>query len=773
MVNNKVKQQKVLLVDVDSTIPNMALMKLSTFHKQKGNVVEIVKLKYSGVPGRRTRTLIDNTKYDKVYASIIFTPNKEVLQFKDESLKNYQVGGTGTFDFTIKLTDEVEDLEEDFSLYPENDEMIGFTSRGCIRNCHFCHTKGTQVLTNKGLKNIEDIRPGDEVLSNGYFNKVNDINERDYNGEIIEFNTLFNKVKCGTTIEHKFPIKFKNKIKEKELGNIDLNDNFIIDIPISLKKRSLDLRNFIRKDIGRIKNPIKRTILKGKQLELFCELAGFYLAEGSISKHNNRPYSYTIALTFSKEEEKYIKRCQYIIKTLFGIHSSYNINNHDSTIQLNCGNKELAYLLMMFFGKGAKNKFISKELLELDDKYVLNLIKGYLLGDGSLFKSYEERYSIRSGSMSYSLSLTIALLLRRMGFSPNIYARKIKDSNIDGRIIHSDNTFFSMNIEKIKEVKRLAKDIWNKKLNIKLFYDYPLKRKKEIVDLIDKHPAKSINKRALAHGIVFQTYYAWKEQIKNEKVSYNERLDNKTTMLYKRKILPYSGKVYNISVNKIHKYSVNGILTNNCFVRRKEGFLCKYRPWQRIVKTAEKFGLKKIRFLDNNFLANEHCEETMQGLIDAKVSCSFNEGLDFRLIDDKKAELLSKLKYYPTEFIFAFDDIAYLPIIDKQYKILRKHITKDWKIKFYCYVHPDMPLSATVKRLEWARKNKALIYIMKDKACYSSKHKNFYRDLCSWANAPGIYKNYTFMEHMIHKTKNMARRMESVKLYNEGLGDKK
>jgi len=139
MVNDKIKQQKVLLVDVDSTIPNMALMKLSTFHKQKGNVVEIVKLKYSGVPGRRTRTLIDNTKYDKVYASIVFTPNKDVLQFKDSKLLNYQVGGTGTFDITKKLSDEIDELEEDYSLYPENDEMVGMTTRGCVNNCKdFC-----------------------------------------------------------------------------------------------------------------------------------------------------------------------------------------------------------------------------------------------------------------------------------------------------------------------------------------------------------------------------------------------------------------------------------------------------------------------------------------------------------------------------------------------------------------------------------------------------------------------------------------------------------
>jgi hypothetical protein len=56
---------------------------------------------------------------------------------------------------------------------------------------------------------------------------------------------------------------------------------------------------------------------------------------------------------------------------------------------------------------------------------------------------------------------------------------------------------------------------------------------------------------------------------------------------------------------------------------------------------------------------------------------------------------------------------------------------------------------------------------MKDKACYISEHKDFYRDLCSWTNAPGIYKYHSFLDHMKRKSKDNSRILKSVKIYQE------
>jgi hypothetical protein len=113
---------KVLLIDVDSKIPNIALMKISRYHKNQGDKVGF------------------NVKNpDIIYVSIIFPKNK----YRAEQISwmypdaRIMFGGTG-YDPKIKLLDEIEILKPDYDLYPDQEYSIGFTTRGCIRKCKFC-----------------------------------------------------------------------------------------------------------------------------------------------------------------------------------------------------------------------------------------------------------------------------------------------------------------------------------------------------------------------------------------------------------------------------------------------------------------------------------------------------------------------------------------------------------------------------------------------------------------------------------------------------------
>ncbi len=195
-----------------------------------------------------------------------------------------------------------------------------------------------------------------------------------------------------------------------------------------------------------------------------------------------------------------------------------------------------------------------------------------------------------------------------------------------------------------------------------------------------------------------------------------------------------------------------------CFVPKKEGYLHKYRTVDQIVKH------KKVKFMDNNFLAYDKCEEIMKELIEKNIKCSFNQGLDLRLITERKAELLSKLNYQG-EYFFAFDDIRTKEIIFRNFKILKKYITKDWKVKFFIYCNADMPLNDVVYRVEWCKKNKCLPYLMRDINCWDSKNRNFYIDLCAWCNQPSIFKKMTFPQFIVKRTNNVERQESSSKLY--------
>jgi hypothetical protein len=136
----KLTGKRILLVDVDSTIPNLALMKISSFYKSKGDNVTLKKLK---LKRRKDGTLKDGVKVDlsdkpdKVYASIVFKANKNVLDDVAQQYPDTDIGGSG-YDLQKELPPEIEAMKPDYSLYPTNDASIGFSSRGCFRKCHFC-----------------------------------------------------------------------------------------------------------------------------------------------------------------------------------------------------------------------------------------------------------------------------------------------------------------------------------------------------------------------------------------------------------------------------------------------------------------------------------------------------------------------------------------------------------------------------------------------------------------------------------------------------------
>ena len=135
------------LIDIDSKLPNLVLMKISNYYKSLGEQVEFVKEK--GV-------------YSKIYASAIFTKSehkcRELIKKHGEIL---EMGGTG-WDLGKRLPPEIESMQPDYSLYTADmiyqrirggigkketkvakaqtivDAGQGFSSRGCVRQCKFC-----------------------------------------------------------------------------------------------------------------------------------------------------------------------------------------------------------------------------------------------------------------------------------------------------------------------------------------------------------------------------------------------------------------------------------------------------------------------------------------------------------------------------------------------------------------------------------------------------------------------------------------------------------
>ena len=139
------------LVDVDShNFPNLALMKISAYHKAIGDKVEwCFPLKH----------------YDIVYQSKVFddtySPDIEWIPLADKVIK----GGTG-YGLDNVLPDEIEHIYPDYSLYPEltKNTAYGFLTRGCPRHCSFCIVGDKEGLRSRKVADLSEFWRGQDNI---------------------------------------------------------------------------------------------------------------------------------------------------------------------------------------------------------------------------------------------------------------------------------------------------------------------------------------------------------------------------------------------------------------------------------------------------------------------------------------------------------------------------------------------------------------------------------------------------------------------------------
>jgi hypothetical protein len=218
-------------------------MKISTFHKNLGNAVELIK-------GEGKPVEINYKDYDKGYASIIFTKHKDLV--KDFP---WYIGGTG-IDINKQLPYNVEHLMPDYSLYPDNKYSIGFTTRGCIRNCGFCFVPKKEGLLKYNCDIDEFYNPklkkimllDNNILAYNDYDKVFD--------QIRKINKL-------TCFKQGMDFRLLNDDKVEQLKSIKYDGNYIFAYD------SMSIRSIIERQMTKYKKYFPDWSLK------FFVLVGF------------------------------------------------------------------------------------------------------------------------------------------------------------------------------------------------------------------------------------------------------------------------------------------------------------------------------------------------------------------------------------------------------------------------------------------------------------------------------------------------------------------
>lgn len=135
----------------DSKLMNLAILKISQYHKSKKDNVQ---------------WYMPLLSYDKVYISKIF----KFTKLEDYKINNAIWGGSG-YDVKKRLDDEIDRCQPDYSIYGgDSNYSIQFFSRGCIRNCSFCIVREKEGY----IKPVEpmDLNPKGEwieILDNNFF----------------------------------------------------------------------------------------------------------------------------------------------------------------------------------------------------------------------------------------------------------------------------------------------------------------------------------------------------------------------------------------------------------------------------------------------------------------------------------------------------------------------------------------------------------------------------------------------------------------------------
>lgn len=155
---------RIGLIDVDGhNFPNLALMRISAYHKQHGDTVEW--------------WWSDFVHYDIVYMSKIFSDTYTADVPEPLNADRVIKGGTGYcihlgddgkehFDKSknTELPPEIECCFPDYSLYPQFDFAVSMTSRGCPRGCTFCHVASKEGRCAKKVADVSDFWCGQKEI---------------------------------------------------------------------------------------------------------------------------------------------------------------------------------------------------------------------------------------------------------------------------------------------------------------------------------------------------------------------------------------------------------------------------------------------------------------------------------------------------------------------------------------------------------------------------------------------------------------------------------
>lgn len=204
-----------------------------------------------------------------------------------------------------------------------------------------------------------------------------------------------------------------------------------------------------------------------------------------------------------------------------------------------------------------------------------------------------------------------------------------------------------------------------------------------------------------------------------------------------------------------------GFLTRGCFrhcsfcVNRRLSKVVAHSPLAEFVDPTR----KKICLLDDNFFGFDGWKDLLLELQATGKPFVFKQGLDVRLLDEERAEILFASKY-DGDFIFAFDDVKDAPLIEEKLQLMARYLNlKSNRVKFYVLCGYDRTgkydetfwerdLQGVLDRAELLKSYGCLPYVMRHKNYRNAPNPQLYSLLSRWGNQPHMFLKKSFAEYV-------------------------
>ena len=212
---------------------------------------------------------------------------------------------------------------------------------------------------------------------------------------------------------------------------------------------------------------------------------------------------------------------------------------------------------------------------------------------------------------------------------------------------------------------------------------------------------------------------------------------------------------------------------------------------------------KCIYLWDDNFFACKDWEAILDELDATGRPFQFRQGLDVRLLTEKKAERLSRCKYHG-DVIFAFDHVDDFQLISSRLRLWSKYNKRETKIYLICafdsftYTSLDkisrldspylikmaeltdhrareqMDIEYLFERIRVCMYYDCLPYVMRYEAYKQSEYKGLYIQIARWCNQPSIFKKMSFREFCFANQdySKSDRTCSSMRAYNQFVNDR-